>query len=160
MGIVRQQRLGGRGEGALFRDGSGWRWMQRLYARMLLTRVPSVTVLWSFLYEAVHVGLAGCNATRTGMLHSNIWEEYTAPTFRTLALLGLKAEAVCSSATLVSTNKSTRHHNPEDQHRHFGRRESIKCNLLYTNPLFNPLGYTFNFFFCFGSIKSSWPQDH
>jgi hypothetical protein len=31
---------------------------------------------------------------------------------------GLKMEAVCSAETSVSTYKSTRRYNPEDQHRH------------------------------------------
>jgi hypothetical protein len=31
-------------------------------------------------------------------------------------MTALKVEAVCSSKTLVSTYKSTKHYNPEDQH--------------------------------------------
>jgi hypothetical protein len=49
------------------------------------------------------------------------------PTFRRNILptsSGLK-EVVCSSETLISTYKSTRRYNPEDQHRHLHRREDI-----------------------------------
>jgi hypothetical protein len=48
--------------------------------------------------------------SRRQKVDTNVSEEYTASIFRT--------EAVCSSETLVSTYKSTRRWNPEDQHRH------------------------------------------
>jgi hypothetical protein len=38
-----------------------------------------------------------------------------------LHLPALKMEAVCSSETLVSTCKSTRHYNPEDERRRFSK---------------------------------------
>jgi hypothetical protein len=46
-------------------------------------------------------------------------------------------EAVCSSETLASTNKSTRRYYPEDQHRYLHRRENLKCRafLPYLNAL-------------------------
>jgi hypothetical protein len=37
-------------------------------------------------------------------------------------------EAVCSPDTLVSTHKSTRRYNSEDQHRHLHRRENLKSH--------------------------------
>jgi hypothetical protein len=39
-------------------------------------------------------------------------------------------ETVCFSETLVSTYKSTRRYNPEDQHRHLRRRENLKSHVL------------------------------
>jgi hypothetical protein len=46
----------------------------------------------------------------------NVTKEHTASIFNTSAL---KMEAVFSSKTLVSTFKSTRRYNPEDQNRQF-----------------------------------------
>jgi hypothetical protein len=43
---------------------------------------------------------------------------------------GMNMEAVCFSATLVSTDKSTRRYNPEDQHRHLHRRENLKSPIF------------------------------
>jgi hypothetical protein len=42
---------------------------------------------------------------------------------------GLNTETVCSSETLVSTYKSTRRHNPEDQHLH--RCEDVKSHTVF-----------------------------
>jgi hypothetical protein len=39
-------------------------------------------------------------------------------------------EAVCFSETFVSTYKSTRRYNPEQQHRQLHRREKLKCPYL------------------------------
>jgi hypothetical protein len=47
-----------------------------------------------------------------------------------LGSLGQKMEAVCSSKTLISTYKSTRRYNPEDQHRHPHRRENVISHTL------------------------------
>jgi len=43
--------------------------------------------------------------------------------------------AVCPSKTLVSICKSTRHHNTDDQHRHFRRRENLKSQTSYTGTV-------------------------
>jgi hypothetical protein len=41
----------------------------------------------------------------------------------------LKKETLCLSETLVSTYRSTRCHNPEEQHRHPHRREDLKSHI-------------------------------
>jgi hypothetical protein len=48
------------------------------------------------------------------------------------SILALKMEAVCFSETLVSTYKSTRRYNPEEQHRHLW---SLVLSLLFLNFL-------------------------
>jgi hypothetical protein len=41
-----------------------------------------------------------------------------------------KMETVCFSETSVSTYKTARRHNPEEQHRHLHRRENLKSHIL------------------------------
>jgi hypothetical protein len=41
-------------------------------------------------------------------------------------------ETLCFSEMLVSTYKSTRRHNPEDQHRHLHRRENLKFHIEFS----------------------------
>jgi hypothetical protein len=48
---------------------------------------------------------------------TNVSEKYTLSIFR-------------AEETLISTFKSTRRHNSEQQHRHFNRRENLKCHKL------------------------------
>jgi hypothetical protein len=51
-------------------------------------------------------------------------------------LAALKMEAVYFSKTLVSTWKSKLRYNPEEQHRHFHRRENLKSDkFLVVNHL-------------------------
>jgi hypothetical protein len=45
--------------------------------------------------------------------------------------LALKMEAVFSSETLVSTYKSKRRYNPEDQQQHLHRSENLKSHKKY-----------------------------
>jgi hypothetical protein len=54
--------------------------------------------------EDVSVGLLGCDTMWTS--ERNILPPSS----------GIKMEAACSSKTLISTYKSTQHHNPENQH--------------------------------------------
>jgi hypothetical protein len=42
----------------------------------------------------------------------------------------LKMKAVCLSEMLISTYEFTRCHNPEEQHRHFHRRENLRYHLF------------------------------
>jgi hypothetical protein len=44
----------------------------------------------------------------------------------------LKMETVCFSETLASTNESTRRQNPEEEHYHLHRRESLKSHLEFS----------------------------
>jgi hypothetical protein len=44
--------------------------------------------------------------------------------------LVLKKEAVCFTETLISTHKSTRRYNSEDQHQHLYRRENLKSHTI------------------------------
>jgi hypothetical protein len=70
------------------------------------------------------VGLLGCDA---------VWTCRYIPTFwRNILPLSsaLIMKTVCFTETSVSTYKSTRRHNPEDQHRHFHCRENLKSHKL------------------------------
>jgi hypothetical protein len=44
---------------------------------------------------------------------------------------------VCSSDTLVSTCKSTRRYNPENQHRHLHRWENLECHITHSIPFWS-----------------------
>jgi hypothetical protein len=46
-------------------------------------------------------------------------------------------ERVCFSEMLVSAYKSTRRHNPEEQHRHLYRRENLKSHWYNINYITN-----------------------
>jgi hypothetical protein len=74
-------------------------------------------------FKAVDVSLLGCNAART-----TFWRNMLPPP------LTLKMEAVCAFETLVSTYKSTRRFNPEDQHRHLHHRNKPQISNL--KPLY------------------------
>jgi hypothetical protein len=56
--------------------------------------------------------------------------------FRRHPSSALKMETVCSSETLVSTFKSTRRNNPEDQHHHLHRSENLKSH--HHHGCYNP----------------------
>jgi hypothetical protein len=60
-------------------------------------------------------------------------------TCRQIPMLQLRMEAAFSSETLVSTCKSTRCQNPEDQHRHCHGCENLKSNNIVEINFFLPL---------------------
>jgi hypothetical protein len=83
-------------------------------------------VMWWMYCHYIAVSLLSCSTVLIRM-----W----IPAFRTYILLptsGPKMEAVCSSETLVSTYKSTRYYNPEDQQRHTHCRENRKSHSCIT----------------------------
>lgn len=77
----------------------------------------------------VDLGLLGCHVVWTFKEISNTLNEQTS---------ALKVEAVCSSEMLLSTQKSSRRYNPEDEPQHLHRRENLtshKNRLLYVYTL-------------------------
>jgi hypothetical protein len=65
----------------------------------------------------------------------------------------LKMEAVCSSETMISTYKSTRRHNPEEQHRHLHRRENL---ISYLGSVCLLVRLFVRFFLSFTNRHVSW----
>jgi hypothetical protein len=102
------------------------------------------TVLFTSWYTTRHgkdvdVVVLGCNA---------VWACRKIKTFLRnilLSSLTLKMEALCSSETLVSTYKSTRSYNPEQQHRQvITLKSGLVCKIqLY---LYGEKTRHFNFF--------------
>jgi hypothetical protein len=81
-------------------------------------------------------------------------EEYTASIF------SAEVEAVCSSETLVSTYKSTRRYNPEDNHRHKGVIAAV-CALIFYTKQWNQWSYRYSLFYnilCTILIKQKYKQ--
>jgi hypothetical protein len=63
---------------------------------------------------------AGTNLTLPCRRSSELWRHVDSGRYQRIG-------QVCFSETLVSTHKSTRRHNPEEQHQHH-RRENLRCN--------------------------------